>query len=141
MGRTLILILLIVLGLGGLFFALRPDSTVSGPVESPDTGTASSPDSTASDSAGEPREQVLDVSIRGNTMSPDEISVGEGDRVTLRMTSDSPTEVHLHGYDLEEEIEPGEPAELSFEATITGRFEIENHNTDAVLGVLLVQPR
>jgi FtsP/CotA-like multicopper oxidase with cupredoxin domain len=34
-------------------------------------------------------------------MSPSEIEVREGDRVTLRLTSEEPTEVHLHGYDLE----------------------------------------
>ena len=57
------------------------------------------------------------------------------------MTSTEPTEVHLHGYDLEEEVEPGEPATLTFEANLTGRFEIEDHETVEVLGVLLVQPR
>lgn len=73
-------------------------------------------------------------------MSPEEISVDEGERVNLRITSDAPLEFHLHGYDLEEEVEPGEPAELSFDATTTGRFEIENHDTESVLGALLVQP-
>jgi hypothetical protein len=71
-------------------------------------------------------------------MTPSEITVGEGDRVNLQITSDNPIEFHLHGYDLEKEVEPGE---LSFDATITGRFDIEDHDTDTELGVLLVQPR
>ena len=50
-------------------------------------------------------------------------------------------EFHLHGYDLEAQVEPGEPAELAFEATVTGRFEIENEQTREELGMLLVQPR
>ena len=70
-------------------------------------------------------------------MTPSEITVG--DRVRFRISSDSPPEFHLHGYDLEEEVEPGEPAELSFEAATTGRFEIEDHDTETVLGALLVQ--
>jgi hypothetical protein len=37
--------------------------------------------------------------------------------------------------------QPGEPAELSFEATTTGRFPIEDHDTEAELGTLIVQPR
>jgi hypothetical protein len=57
------------------------------------------------------------------------------------LTSESPVEVHLHGYDLEEEVLPGEETELSFEADATGRFEIEDHETEAQLGTLLVQPR
>jgi hypothetical protein len=61
--------------------------------------------------------------------------------VTFRITSDRPLEVHLHGYDLEKEVEANQPAELSFDATMTGRFAIEDHDTEAELGTLLVQPR
>lgn len=74
-------------------------------------------------------------------MTPSEISVGEGDEVTLRITSESPVGVHVHGYDLEEEIEPGEPTTLSFEADTTGRFAIEDHETEEELGTLVVEPR
>ncbi len=74
-------------------------------------------------------------------MDPAEIEVREGDRVTLRVTSEKPTEAHLHGYDLERGVSPGETATLSFEADLPGRFEIEDHESEDVLGVLLVQPR
>ena len=74
-------------------------------------------------------------------MNPAEVDVEEGDQVTLRLASDRPVEIHLHGYDLEEEVSPGEETELSFEADLTGRFDIEDHETDTELGTLLVQPR
>ena len=74
-------------------------------------------------------------------MNPNEISVQEGDFVTLRLSSESPVEIHLHGYDLEGDVLPGEETDLSFEAEDTGRFEIEDHETEAQLGTLLVQPR
>jgi FtsP/CotA-like multicopper oxidase with cupredoxin domain len=74
-------------------------------------------------------------------MNPDEINVEKGDFVTLRLTSESPVEVHVHGYDLEGNVSPGEETDLSFEADATGRFEIEDHETEAQLGTLLVQPR
>jgi hypothetical protein len=61
--------------------------------------------------------------------------------VKLLLTSDEPVEVHLHGYDLEREIEPGETTMLSFKAYLTRRFEIGDHESEEVLGVLLVQPR
>lgn len=125
MNRTLIVVVLVLFGLVGLYFALRPDPTTSG-------------DATPAD---EPQERVFDVAIENGAMSPAEVSVEEGDQVTLRLTSDSPVEVHLHGYDLEEEVLPGEETVLSFEAEITGRFEIEDHETEATLGALLVQPR
>jgi len=125
--RTLIVIVLILLGLGGLYFALRP--TTSGDAASTEP------------SADEARERIYEVKIKDGAMSPAEISVEEGDQVTLRWTSNIPVEIHLHGYDLEEEVSPGEETDLSFEADLTGRFEIEEHETETELGALLVQPR
>lgn len=120
--RAVILVPLLLLCLIGLFLVLRPGSPASG---------ASSTE----------REQTFEVEVREGAMVPGEIAVREGDRVNLRMTSEGPVELHLHGYDLEREVEPGEPTEVSFEAGISGRFEFENHGTEAVLGELLVQPR
>ena len=128
MNRTVVVIVLVVLGLGVLFLALRPDSTSSkddDPTENP---------------TNEPQERIYDIAIEGDAMNPDEISVEEGDFVTLRLTSESPVEVHVHGYDLEGDVLPGEETELSFEADATGQFEIEDHETEAPLGTLLVQP-
>ena len=125
MNRTSIIVMLVLIGLVGLFFALRPAPTTSGDAAPAD----------------ESQERAYDVAIEDGAMSPAEISVEEGDQVTLRLTSDRPLEVHLHGYDLEEEVLPGEEADLSFEAEITGRFEIEDHDTETALGALLVQPR
>ena len=131
--RALILIPILLLVLVALFFLLRPNSSA------PDSATA--PESSTSETtAEEPREETFDLAISGGTMTPNEINVSEGDHVNFRITSDSPVEFHVHGYDLEAEVEPGEPAELAFDATITGRFDIEDHDTDTELGVLLVQP-
>ncbi len=116
--RTVAVILLAAVVLGGLFIALRPD-----------------------DSAEGPQERTVEVEIQGNNMDPDEISVGEGDDVTLRLGTDHPVELHVHGDDLEQEVEPGETATLSFEADRTGRFEIENHETGEEFGVLVVEPQ
>ena len=118
MSRSLILIAVIVLILGGLFFLLRPDTP-----------------------EGAPRDRSFDVSIENGEMSPDVISADEGDRVTLRVSSDRPMELHVHGYDVEGEIEPGQEARLRFEADLTGRFEIEDHESESELGVLQVSPR
>jgi hypothetical protein len=120
--RLLGMLLLLLLALVGPFLLLRPGSSGTDP------------------SADRSQYQTYELAISGETMIPEEISVDEGDRLNLRITSDAPLERHLHGYDLEEEVEPGEPSELSFDATTTGRFEIQNHYTESVLGALLVQP-
>jgi FtsP/CotA-like multicopper oxidase with cupredoxin domain len=67
---------------------------------------------------------IYGVKIKDGAMCPTEISVEEGDQVTLWWTSHIAVEVHLHGYDLKEEVSPGEETDLSFEANLTGRFEI-----------------
>ena len=127
--RNVILILVLLVILVGLFLWLRPSSTQQ------DSSTAS--ESTNAQS----QEQTFDLAIQNGTMTPAEISVSEGTQVNLWITSDRPLEFHLHGYDLEKEVEANQPAELSFDATMTGRFAIEDHDTEAELGTLLVQPR
>jgi heme/copper-type cytochrome/quinol oxidase subunit 2 len=128
----LILVPILLLVLVGLFFALRPDSS-----SAPESSTPL--DTTTSAAGGQ--DKTVDVAINGGAMTPARITVNEGDRVNLRITSDSPLEFHLHGYDLEKEVEPNTPADLPFEATITGRFQIEDHDSDTELGELIVQPR
>lgn len=118
MPRALVLVTLALVVLGVVFFALRPD----------DTG-------------GGPQEQSFEISIEGDAMDPSEIAVREGDNVTFRFSSERLVEMHVHGYNLEEEIAPGEPTTLSFEADETGRFGIEDHETGEELGTLVVAPR
>ncbi|MAG63522.1 hypothetical protein CMO84_08380, partial [Candidatus Woesearchaeota archaeon] len=67
--------------------------------------------------------------------------VKRGDAVALNISSDAAGEVHVHGYDLEKEMSPGEMVTLSFAAEATGRFHIEIEETKVELGVLEVQPR
>jgi len=106
------------LALGVLFFVLRPDSA-----------------------AHRPQEETFDLAIEEGAMAPDEITVDKGDQVSLQVYSNRPVEFHLHGYDVSEAVVPSKPAELSFDATITGRFEVEDEKRREELGVLIVQPR
>jgi len=111
-------IVVLVLVLGGLFFLLRPDTPEGGP-----------------------QDRTFDVFIKDGEMSPEEVSVNQGDTVTLRVSADEPTELHVHGYDVGQEVEPGAEAEIDFQADLTGRFEIEDHEAERELGVLQVRPR
>jgi hypothetical protein len=97
---------------------------------------------------GEPVEQVFELRIEGGEVADElrTLRVTEGARVRLRWTADAPTIVHLHGYDIEQEVAPGRVTELQFEAYATGRFPIEVHGSDhsdheAPLLVLEVYPR
>jgi hypothetical protein len=55
------------------------------------------------------------------------IRVKQGDIVQLRWSSDRPIALHLHGYDVETTVEPGEVAKMTFTARATGRFSVEEH--------------
>ena len=57
------------------------------------------------------------------------------------MRNDEPEEIHVHGYDLEKEVEPGKTAQVSFKATITGIFEIEFHGSGEQIAELRVDPK
>ena len=50
-----------------------------------------------------------------------------GDTVELRVTSDVAEEVHLHGYDVLFQLEPGAEVRVVFEANLPGVWEAELH--------------
>ena len=121
--RDTVLAAIILIALVVLFFFLRPGSPA------PESG----------DLEEETQEEVVAVAINGVVMSPLEVTVYEGDQVKLQITSDRSNSTSTVTT-LPKRVEPGETADLSFAATDTGRFGIEDHNADAVIGVLLVQP-
>ena len=73
--------------------------------------------------------------MRGDT---GRVPVDAGTAVTLVVTSDVADEVHVHGYDVEAELTPDSPAELAFDATVPGVFEVELHEAGTVLLTLQV---
>jgi hypothetical protein len=80
---------------------------------------SASPSGSAAVSAG----RRIEVQVTGGQVSGD----------TLVITSDVADEVHVHGYDLETELAPGKPAEIAFDATIPGVFEVELHEAGTQL--------
>ncbi len=69
---------------------------------------------------------VFDIGVAGGEVTGGgRQKVTLGDTVTLRVTSDVADHIHLHGYDVMVDIAAGETAELTFDATIPGVFEVE----------------
>lgn len=89
--------------------------------------------------AAEPR--LIELAL-GNGRLPEDrrvVQVQQGDEVTLRWTTDRPSTLHLHGYDIEEKLAPGTPVAVRFTARATGRFPIEIHEAsgaERVVGYL-----
>ena len=93
-----------------------------------------------SSAAGSAAGQRIEVTVAGGEVRGDvgRVPVDAGDRVTLVVTSDAADEIHVHGYDLTAAVAPDRPAELSFDATIPGVFEVELHEAGTVLLALQV---
>ena len=89
-----------------------------------------------------PQTKVITVNVvkgvpQGGIQRP---SVKKGDKVVLVVRTDSGEAVHLHGYNIEKDVLPGQAVRMPFTANIAGRFEVELHPTDALLAVIEVKP-
>ena len=69
-----------------------------------------------------------------------ELEFDAGDEIRFRVSSNQADEVHVHGYDEEEEIPAGGSATLAFPADIEGIFEVELHHSETQIAELRVNP-
>jgi plastocyanin len=120
------------LGLTGCAGTKAPEASAS-------SGSSSSGPADAADRSAAGRR--IEVQVAGGKVAGDtgRVTVAAGTPVTLVITSDVADEAHLHGYDEEAELTPGEPAEITFDADIPGVFEVELHEAGTVLLTLQVQ--
>ena len=112
--------------------------TAPSPAAATGTGTASTAPSDSAPRAAEGRRievSIADGQVRGDA---GRVPVDAGTAVTLVVTSDVADEVHVHGYDVEAELSPGEPAGIEFDATVPGVFEVELHEGGTLLLTLQV---
>jgi FtsP/CotA-like multicopper oxidase with cupredoxin domain len=72
--------------------------------------------------------QSFSVDIAGGrARGEDTLRVHKGDQVQVRLNSDRPMMLHLHGYDLDVKLAPKVPAVLAFKADLAGRFPVHEH--------------
>ena len=67
-------------------------------------------------------------------------TIAKGTKVVLVVKTDAGEAVHLHGYNIEKTVTPGNPVRIPFTADLPGRFELELHHPDVVLAVVEVKP-
>lgn len=65
----------------------------------------------------------------------------EGETVRFRARSAEAEEIHVHGYDRYVDLPAGETVTESFEASITGIFEVELHGSGEPIAELRVDPK
>ena len=69
------------------------------------------------------------------------VRVVRDDEVSLTIQTDRDDELHLHGYNLKQQLKRNEPATLRFVAKRTGRFSAELHKTDREVVVFEIYPK
>lgn len=77
---------------------------------------------------GEPKGGVADLEFN------------KGDEIRFDVESDTADEVHVHGYDIEEELPADGKAKFDFPADLEGVFEVELHGSATPIAELTVNP-
>ena len=146
-GQRLGLILSAVVFAAIAFIVLRPDDDDdSQPARDTAAQTETQPDAPVErpeEPPAEPEPRFETIRIRGGDVQGGrrQIEASKGDEVRIEVRSDTPDDIHLHGYDLSRAVGPGKTARFRFEADIEGVFELEAHDLGhLVLAELVVEP-
>ncbi len=101
-----------------------------------------SPPAPARPSAASPATARVEIDYVGGAVAGGVVrrTVPRGATVTLVVRSDVADEVHVHGYDLSEDVDAGGSVEFDFPATIEGVFEAELEQRGTHILELRVNP-
>lgn len=69
-----------------------------------------------------------------------DLEFSKGDEIRFDVESDTADEVHVHGYDIEEELPANGTAKFAFPADLEGVFEVELHSSETQIAELTVNP-
>jgi hypothetical protein len=69
-----------------------------------------------------------------------DLSFDQGDDVRFVVDSDTADEVHVHGYDIGEDVEAGGTVKFDFPADLEGVFEVELESSATQIAELTVNP-
>jgi heme/copper-type cytochrome/quinol oxidase subunit 2 len=113
----------------------KAGETTSSSKKSSQTSTSSSQ---TSSKGSESVSTTVDYHSNGYTATT--IKVNQGAHIHLTVNADVEDQVHVHGYDIEKDVKPGQPAVFDFTADKTGRFEFELESRKITLGEIEVNP-
>ena len=83
-----------------------------------------------------------EATLAGDRLDPESIAVCKGQELTLLITTQRAGEIHIHGYEKEMDVKPGDTATFKFSTTLPGQFPIElhtpNNGPEIEVGILTV---
>lgn len=104
---------LVLLGLGGWFLISNQ--------------SAPAPTQNSQQVVSEPNTTTHSLSLVARKLTPDTVTVTQGEQVTITVTSDEAGEFHISGYEIENDMEKGKELTFSFMADKAGRYNFELH--------------
>ncbi len=85
-----------------------------------------------------PGSLTLDATVTADAMDPSALEACKGQDVTIALASQTDAEIHLHGYDIEEDLTAGETTNIKFTADVAGQFIIELHTDTGEIEVAVL---
>jgi hypothetical protein len=137
---------------GALFFVIRDDGD-SEPAAADPAPTAADvgndqpqnkpkPEKPQKPEEPKPEPEVARIVIEGGQPvgGVQELSFDEGDSIRFVVESDVADHVHLHGYDVMQDVAAGGSTEFNVPATLTGVFEAELEDSVVPIAEITVEP-
>ncbi len=143
-GPRIALLIAAVVVVVAVFLLVRPSN--EGPAPTTSAGGATTSTEPAPSGEQKPRTkpkptvteiEVVDGEPKGGMAK---IEVDSGEAIEFTVTSDVPEEIHVHGFDLYEDVGPGQKAAFDFEADLEGIYEVELHGSAVQIAELRVNP-
>ena len=88
----------------------------------------------------EPAVPVIEIEGGQPVGGVQELEVTSGESIGIRVSSDAAYEIHLHGYDVAQEVAAGGSTEFDVPADIEGVFELEIEETVTPIAEISVVP-
>lgn len=74
-----------------------------------------------------PQPQTHTLALAKRMLTPNIVTVTQGDQVTIKVMSDESGEFHISGYEIENDMTAGTELSFSFTADKAGRYNFELH--------------
>jgi hypothetical protein len=132
-----------------LFLLLKDDTADDEATVVPNTTSAANTDGGAGEGGqktetppkpAEPEIPVVEIRDGKPVGGVQQLEFESGEEARFEVVTDAPDELHLHTYDLNIDVTPNRPTEVTFEAEFEGLIELESHSTGELLAEISVVP-
>jgi hypothetical protein len=120
--------------------ATQQPTTATTTTTETETTTTTETETTTTEEPAEPTVPTIRVNGGEPQGGVRTLSFESGERIRFKVRSDAADEVHVHGYDETKAVPANQTVQLSFDASIEGRFEVEFHEAGTQIAELEVSP-